>query len=359
MDKNSLLYYKTACSLKLPATLLIDEIDGFDIKLGKHRYYFRGGETPYNFGSSVSISCNKYSMNKLLEKAGIPVPKARAFSKENLEHEPLESLIQGLNFPLVAKPMTGTSLGKDVLCNITHISQLETYMKIHHQHHEFISVEEFHGGMSSYRVLVFYNKVIGVVQRFPAAVTGDGVHSIQELIALDNVKRKKLSDTCPLGPIKIDEEVNIRLAELNMTLGTIPNDKETVVLCYTCNSTRGGTMKSLGKKICKENARLLCQAARALTMNIVGFDVQCKDILIPIATSQGVIIEANANPDISIHEAPLLGSQTRVSKPILSRLILKHPLAYGLAACKTTKNALYLKITCIILIVSLGKLLLS
>lgn len=357
MNKNSLLYYKTACSLRLPATL-IDDIDGIDIKLGKQRYFFRGGDTPYNFGSSLNIANNKFCMNKLLENAGFPVPKSLSLSKEDLTNKPLESLIQSLCFPLVAKPMSGTCLGKDVLCNISNITQLETYIKKHSQRYDFITIEEFHGGMSSYRVLVFYNKVIGVVQRYPTAVTGDGIHSINELIALDNIKRKKLSETFPLGPITIDEENQIRLAELNMTLDTIPNDKETIVLCYTCNATRGGTMVSLGKKICKENARLLCNAAKTLNMNIVGFDVQCEDILIPIAKSRGVIIEANSNPDISIHEVPLLGIPTKVSKPILARLILKHPIAYCFVVCQHKEYALYIKVTFILLILLFGKLLL-
>ncbi|OGV44117.1 MAG: hypothetical protein A3F46_10630 [Legionellales bacterium RIFCSPHIGHO2_12_FULL_42_9] len=352
MNKNSLLYYKTACSLKLPATL-IDDIDGLDIKLGKQRYFFRGGDTPYNFGSSLNIANNKCCMNKLLENAGFPVPKSYTLGKEDLKNEPLESLIQGLRFPLVAKPMTGTASGKDVLCNITNITQLQTYMNKCMPEHQFITVEEFHGGLSAYRVLVFFNKVIGVVQRFPAAVVGDGTHSIKELIAIDNVKREKRIKTLPLGPIKVDEEYQIRLAELNMTLETVPNDKETIVLCYTCNSTRGGTMKSLGKKICKENARLLCQAAQTLNLNIVGFDVQCEDILIPIAKSRGVIIEANSNPDISIHEAPLFGSPTKVSKPILIRLILKHPIAYCLGVCQKMKINIYIKAIFIVLVLLL------
>ena len=358
MNKNSLLYYKTACSLKLPATL-IEEIDGFDIKLGKKRYFFRGGDTPYNLSSSLNVARNKYCMNKLLERAGFPVPKAIALEKNDLILHPLEAYIQDLNFPLVAKPMIGTALGKDVLCNLTDITQLKAYMEKAYQDHPFITIEEFHGGLSSYRVLVFYNKVIGVLQRFPATVVGDGVHSIEELIARDNIERDKLKNTLSLGPIILDEECKLRLAELKMTPESIPNANEKVVLCYTCNSTRGGTMQSLGKKICKENALLLCEAARALNLNIVGFDVQCENILTPIAKSHGVIIEANYNPDISIHEVPLTGIQTRVSKPILSRLILRHPLAYCLGVCRNKQIKLFLKVAIVVSVFFLGKLLLA
>ncbi|WP_019215879.1 hypothetical protein [Legionella tunisiensis] len=49
-------------------------------------------------------------------------------------------------------------------------------------------------------------------------------------------------------------------------------------------------------------------------MNIVGFDVECPDIDIPIQASGGVIIEANPTPSIRIHEKPMEGAPVMVSK---------------------------------------------
>ena len=358
MDKNALLYYQSADTLKF-TTSIIQHIAGFEIKLGKKRYFFRGGDTPFNYSSSLGVAKNKFCMNKLLESAGFPVPKAIAFNKNDVQQHTLESLIEGLNFPLVAKPTIDTSAGVDVLCHINDIVQLETYLEDCFKRHEFISVEEYHAAFNAYRVLVFYNKVIGVVQRFPAQILGDGIHSIKELIALSNIEREKLQDTVSLGPISIDEEYHIRLKELQMTVDTIPKDKESIVLCYTCNSSRGGTMKSLGKQIGKENARLLCNAARALNMNIVGFDVLCDDILIPFKHSRGVIIEANHQPDISIHENPMSGSKNRVSKKILRRLMFKHPIAYVLGLYQNKSYGFYIKSSSIIFILFACKLLFS
>lgn len=355
MDKNALLYYQSALGLKLPLVKLEQQIAGFEVTLGKQRYFFRGGETPFNCGSSVSIAANKFCMNKILERAGFPMPKAHAFDREEFKKEKIESLIKNLCFPLVVKPMTGTSAGEDVLCNITNVTQLKTYMKQCYKRHKFLSIEEFHGGLTTYRVLVFYNKVIGVVERIPAKVVGDGVHSIHELITMHNDEREKFKDVVSpgyivsVGPIKIDDEVHTRLEELQLTLDSIPNDQETIVLCYTCNSSRGGTIKSLGKKICKENARLLCRAANVLGLNIVGFDVVCEDILIPIRQSRGVIIEANHNPDIVIHEHPMFGIQTRVTKKIMRRLIFKHPMTYFRALIKHEPTGFYIRLSFILL----------
>lgn len=343
MNKNTVLYYKSASYLKLPVTE-IEEIVGFEIKLGKKRYFFRAGDAPFNCSSSLSIANNKYCTNKILEASGFPTPKADAFNKDSLQEDNPEDFIGDLKFPLVLKPTLGTALGQDVLCNIKTIYQLKAYMKKRFEKYSYLSVEEFHGNLNSYRVLVFFNKVIGVVQRYPAQVVGDGIHSIKELMAIDNIKREKLKDRVSLGPLNIeDEEYHIRLKELNMTFDTIPKDQETVVLCYACNSTRGGTMKSLGKKICRENALLLGKAARALNLDLVGFDVACEDILIPLEKSRGVIIEANHNPDVTIHESPMYGKPNLVTKKILKRLIWRHPIAYCVALCRRKKNALYLR----------------
>ncbi|MBA2649965.1 MAG: UDP-N-acetylmuramyl peptide synthase [Legionella sp.] len=350
MDKNTRLYYKSAINLKLNPVQLEDLVVGFQIKLGSHRYFFRGGETPFNPSSSASIATNKYCMNKRLEALGFPTPKANAFCYKQFENTTTEALIGDLCFPLVVKPMKGTSSGEGVFCNITNHDQLKSYMEKCYQKYPFLSVEEFHGGLITYRVLIFFNKVIGVCERISARIIGDGIHTIGALIDRYNTAREEMDDdaapgyTVALGPIIIDEEIQARLSELQLTLDSIPQNNETVVLCYTCNSSRGGEINSLGNQICKENAQMLCSAATHLGLNIVGFDVACENILIPIDKSRGFIIEANHDPDIVIHEHPMSGIQTLVSRKIVRRLILKHPLAYLHELCQNKVVSFYIRI---------------
>lgn len=356
MDQNALLYYQSARALKFYSAKL-EYISGFVIKLSKNLFFFRGGDTPFNCGSSIGIANNKYCMNKILEHSGFPVPRATIISKDSFISKNLDLLIKNLNFPLVIKPTSGTVGGLDVLCNIGDIMELKTYLEEKFQKYPFLSVEEFHPNLNAYRVLVFYNKVIGVIQRIPARIVGDGILSIKELIAINNTHREKIQATYLLGLIEVDAEVNIRLKELNMTLDTIPRENETVTLCYTCNDLRGGTVESLGKRICKENARLLCKAANALNLNLVGFDVLSEDILIPFSESRGVIIEANHHPDITFHENPMSGPPVRVSKIMLRRLIWKHPVAYVMGLYQGNNHRFYFRFSLLILVVIAYKLL--
>lgn len=340
MNRNSQCYYHSALELFLPATVR-PEIDGFELQLGKKRYFFRGTETPFNDGSTASIALNKYCTNRLLAVNGIPVPKGNAIHINDYNDGKLEAIIADLSFPLVIKPLLYGALGKDVICNIKTIEQLKKCLDKYPSFHEYVFIEEFHGQLNSYRVLVFKKQIIGIILRFPARVRGDGQHTIQELIDLTNESRKEMNDA--LGPIAIDEECYTRLNELGIGLDFIPPAGEMILLGYTCNATRGGDFEVLDTKICKENKKLMLKVASSLGLNLVGIDVECVDINLPIESSRGVIIEANHNPSVRIHEFPLKGQPYRVTKKIIRTLIYRHPLSYLGVLYKNKSTALYIR----------------
>lgn len=302
-------------------------MDGFSVKLGKYYYFFRNGLTPFNDVASNSYSVNKFCTNKLLEKAGIPVPKATALTLNDYRKNNFS--FKELKFPVVVKPTWHSACGHHVTCNIKTEQALSEYIEKHIKPLQCLSVEEFHEGLRSFRVLVFYDKVIGVVERIPAHVIGDGEQTIRKLIKAQNIIRKGLKKTIPTGPIRIGDETKIIFEEKKISLDYVPQTGEIVPLRYICNSTYGGTFISLETNvICKENAALAVRAARALNLNLVGFDVLCKDISIPIINSEGYFIEANSDPDITIHENSIAGKKNPVSKVIVQKLIQEHPFLY-------------------------------
>lgn len=325
MNQNTERYYQSALSLNLPVILQPD-IDGFEIRLGGRHYYFRSTRTPFNRGVNVDLANNKYCTTRLLDAAGYPVPKGVAFNEEEYKSRSLDSILEGLHFPLVVKPTVDTRRGDDVLCNINLQEQLHDYLNHHFHHHEFITIEEFHANLNSYRVLVFRNKVIGVVLRFAAYVIGDGIHTIDELIELSNTSRLAESDI--LKPIERDEECFICLNELGLTLDDVPKQNQQVRLGYATNTSRGGTVRSLGRKMSKANEQYFVKAARVLNLELAGFDVLCRDIYEPFESSKGVIIEVNHSPSIRIHEEFSDDKPICVTKTIVKSLIYRHPIAY-------------------------------
>ncbi len=322
MIKNIHLYQQAAQKLGLDCREL-SYISGIEVKVSNNRYYFRGGDTPFNNTSAIGVTDNKYCFNKILASEKFPVPKAVGITERAFENG--DYSLEDLKFPLVVKPTVGTSCGKDVICNIKDEPTLLKFLKLGFIKYSCMSVEEFHRGLKSFRVLVFFGDVIGVVERIPANIVCDGEHTIAELIDITNKKRESIKDKVALGIIDPDDpEIAIKLNEMNLSLESIPKKNKRIILCYKCNSTCGGAMHSWGYQICTENRELLVRAAKILSLDLVGFDVLCEDINIPFDKSKGVIIEGNHNPDINIHEHPMSGKPIKVSEIIVEKLIQKN-----------------------------------
>jgi len=350
LDKNTEFYYKAAETFLLPVKK-IENIGGFVLYLGRYNYYFWYRDTPFNNLCSSTIAQNKYYTNQLLKEGGIPVPKATVIHvSEHLKKGLLEQRIKALRFPLVIKP-TNSGLGRDVLCNVGNLDQLHHYMDEHFPKYEFLSIEEFYAGLKSYRILVFNSRVIGILFREAASVISDGVHTIKQLIELENVRRENANTI--LRPIQMDKECLICLSEQKLSLNDIPEKNKKIALGYTSNTSRGGTFSAVDiKAICKENRLLMKKICRIMNLKLAGIDVECSDIGIPIEESGGVVIEVNHSPSIKIHEAPLHGSSTPVTKKIIRSLILRHPFAYFYTLYKNGKSQVYIKI--VILLILLG-----
>lgn len=337
MDRNISLVQKAAESLHLPYTYYPD-INFLEIRLGKQYYYFTYAITPLNQGASAYMSVNKYINNAVLAQAGIPVAKAVTFSKEDWLNQPLAELIKKLKFPLVAKPLKNTARGLGVFCKIPAIENLSSYLDLFFQHFDNIEIEEFHGNLKEYRVLILKNKVIGVLERVGASVIGDGRHTIEQLITIKNEEKILLSHTVTISPLTYDLEYELCLKEQNLTLQSVPSDGQKIRLCYTANTGRGGDIFSLGNKIHPENAKELINVAKTLGLEYTGLDMFCTDINIPFSkTKKWLIIEANIGPDMTLHELTPYGKKVRVSKIVLTELIKRHPFAYFYHRCRHSK----------------------
>jgi D-alanine-D-alanine ligase-like ATP-grasp enzyme len=315
VDQNCTLYYNAFLRRKC-TVLKMPDIAGFKVITGKSFYFFRGGQTPLNDCVAAAISTNKFCVNKLLSNHEIPVPKSMVITKE--EYEVNKYDLRHLRFPVVTKPAWEGSCGLDVTCNIKDKASLAINLESMFKKYQAVCIEDFKQNLNSFRVLVCFGKVIGVVQRTPSCVTGDGRHTITELMNIQNKKRKKLSRRLPLGSIEISDETLTIFKELGINETHIPWQGETIPMRYVCNSTYGGSMRSLEtSSICKENAELAIKAAKILKLNLVGFDILCEDIGTPILASEGYFIEANFNPDNTIHENTKHGTPVAVSDIIV------------------------------------------
>lgn len=323
MDKRDLPYYNAAKKLGLK---IVDcnYNQGFFFIYDGIKCLVKSGALPINFASNA-VNANKMFVSRMLSSHGLPVAKAVFIVKEEYEESKLESV--DISYPVVAKPISG-AMGKDVVCNIRNASELEEYLDEFMDEHEDFIIERFYNKPNSYRVLVLDNEVIALTLRVSARITGDGKHTIDEIIDIKNRERRQVKGVS-LGPIKKDQEFYICLDSQGLTEDSIPDAGQLVLLHYKCNSTNGGTMEGLSlDMICEENANLCIEAASLLGLRMVGFDIVCDDIGQSIIDTGGIIVEGNHFPDITIHESPMSGEVTHVAEKILLSFIKRNKIAY-------------------------------
>lgn len=322
MNEIAMVYYKRCLEYGLNP-VRVPEMAGFEVQFGKKRVSFRQGFVSLNSDTPTSIAANKFATNRLLARNGIPVPNAKAYTKK--EYQEGEADFSDLNFPVVLKPTWDTACGKGVICKIPNAAELNALMAKSYGEYKCLSIEEFQGDLRSYRVLVLDGKVIAVLERNSAHVIGDGKHTIDELIEIENAKRVILKEKVPFGKIQITEETQLIFRELGISSTYIPALNEKIKLRHACNATFGGTVVGLNiKAICKENAAMAVRAAEILDLKLVGFDVICEDIGIPLDESRGYFIEANYDPDITIHEFAPEGEPSYPSKQIIKHIMKRH-----------------------------------
>lgn len=326
LHKVARVYYKRCQEYGLNP-ILVPEIDGFFLKFGKQHVYFKGSDVSLNNVVAANISSNKYMANQLLSKEGIPVPKAIACSREAFYDGKM--ILSDLRFPVVIKPNWGTGYGTGVICNIPNTTELNALMCKAYEQYSWISIEEYHGNLKSFRVLVFNGEVIALMERVPAHVIGDGKRTIHELIEAENKKREEPNLKMPFGKIIMTEETELIFREKNISPNDIPAANQKIPIRITCNAAVGGTVKGLGiTAICKENAELAIRAAKVLNLKLCGLDFLCEDLKVPIEKSRGCIIEANHAPDISAHEYSPEGIPSFPSKHVIKYLIRNYRWSY-------------------------------
>ncbi|MCD4811530.1 hypothetical protein K8R14_02910 [bacterium] len=307
-------YLEAADELKIHYKVLVPSLLA-EFRCKDKVWHIINTATPLTNTTSATIAKRKHLTNLVLEESAIPVPK----------QEKLKSPIDAIKFfakykRIVIKPTQQLGgIGITLLpSNEKEVLEAYTIAKTKNKSKGNIGVlgEEFLEG-ENYRLLVVGNEIVGTVRRKAAHVIGDGKNSIQELINLFNNKRK----TDLLKPIKIDNEVNLRLRELNMTLDSIPQDKEDIILRYSCNLSTGGTTQECNKEVHPYYKQLAIDAVHAIGTEFGGVDIITPDITKKVKCG---INEINYNPGLRIHYKVDEGEIARVAIPIMKYIQQKY-----------------------------------
>ena len=111
------------------------------------------------------------------------------------------------------------------------------------------------------------------------------------------------------------------LATQNLNLGSIPKNNQQVFLNSKITLSRGCDILELTDEVHPEiNAHFL-KISQLLSANLVGFDLFCDDVSLPILGQNFAILEANSCPYLNMHERPSSGFAQKVAQTVWQEII--------------------------------------
>ncbi len=267
----------------------------------------------------VELACDKEGTKRILNNAGVPVPKGTVI---NYLDELEEAIASVGGYPIVIKPLDGNH-GRGISIDIKSWEEAESAYDAARDVSGSVIVERYYVGRD-HRVLVVDGKVVAVAERVPAHVVGDGASTIETLIERTNQdpQRGEGHDKV-LTKIQLDRSSYQLLQRQGYTLDTVLPKGETCYLRATANLSTGGIAVDRTDDIHPENVWLAQRVAKIIGLDIAGIDIVTPDISRPLREVGGVIVEVNAAPGFRMHVCPSIGIPRNVAGAVLDMLF--HP----------------------------------
>ena len=252
---------------------------------------------------------------RLLNEVGLPVPQGRPVRSA----EDAWNAANEIGLPVVVKPRDGNQ-GRGVALNLFTREQVIKAYEAAKEESDSVLVEQFAEG-EDYRVLVIGKQLIAASRRMPAHVIGDGVQTLQELIAEKNRDPRRAADhAAALSRIRIDAVAMQVLAEQGMMPDSVPNKGCMVLIRRNANLSTGGTATDCTAEIHPTICAAAVEAAQTVGLDICGIDMIATDISAPLNPRNGVIIELNARPGLRMHLYPSEGEPRPVGKAVIDTM---------------------------------------
>lgn len=286
----------------------------FSLGNGERTHYFLRTRGDKVTNEAVIIGSEKDDTKALLEEKGVPVPKGKGFEADATDDEIL-TYAEQLGYPLVLKPTDG-SLGWGVITNIQSLEELKRELIYVRQELEYdkVIVEQYVVG-EEYRFYVVEDEVVAVYNRIPANITGDGEHTIEELIRLKNFERRKNPrlNSCL---IEVDIEILEFIAAKNYTLETVLPKGELLYLRQKSNVSIGGDPVDATDDVSDEIKEIAINALKAVPgLTHGGVDIIINDG--NVSKEPAVVIELNPTAQIGGILFPLEGKARNIPSAIV------------------------------------------
>lgn len=282
---------------------------------GKNLHFVQAALTDKTSNIGVDLAGDKDLTKQRLAKFSIPVPDGEIVCTEA---EAVEALRE-IGAPVVVKLLDGRQ-GKGVPLNLSTPEEVIAAFRVAQEFSTDVLVEELFVG-KNYRVLVVGGKMVAASERLPCHITGDGRHTIAQLIEIENQSPMRgEGHEKPLTQIRLTPILLASMLKKGWILEDVPEADERVMLCGGTNLSTGGTARDVTDEV-HESVKILCErAARIVNLDICGVDLVVKNIAEPMPNEKGGVIELNAAPGLRMHAFPSEGKPRDVGGAIVEML---------------------------------------
>lgn len=301
---------------------VIDEADQFlRLQHQEHIEYVKNANMTSKDSYIVPLIMeNKTVTKKILKEAGFRVPNGAEFTSME---EAIKAYPRFAKQAFVIKPKsTNYGLGITIFKDGASLEDYQAGLAIAFSEDASVLVEEFMPG-TEYRFFVINGEVQAILLRVPANVVGDGVRTVEELVAEKNLDPLRgTNHRAPLELIQLGELEQLMLKEQGLTVSSVPAKDKIVYLRENSNISTGGDSIDVTDEFSEDYKQIAVSAVEALGAKISGIDLIIPDKEVDPEknpTAYG-IIEANFNPAMHMHVYPFAGKGRRLTMNVLQLL---------------------------------------
>lgn len=252
------------------------------------------------------VSRSKELTSRLLDTAGVAVPRSRAFGPDQVAEGVDHAVSLGR---AVVKPRGGRG-GRGVTVDLTEESDIRTAWGAAQEHdpHDTVVVEEHVVGLDV-RAFVVGSRVVGLSARMPQYVVGNGRDSIRTLAGRHQDVRQR--------------HAAYRKADFPRVFGTdperVPRGGEFVLLGSRATPAGSETVEVLGTGVLHpSHQEVAVKAGAALGTRMCGVDLLVPD---PSRPGGAVVNEVNTSPNPALHVFPCYGSPSDTVGGIVDEML--------------------------------------
>ena len=268
---------------------------------------------------SLQLALDKVLVHRLLRRAGVTVPVSREFTPS--DPAAALALLQEFESPFVIKPASGTRGGSGVTCAVDSLADFHRATLHASRLTERLLIERSVPGQE-YRFLFLDGELLGVIERTPPHVVGDGQASVAQLISRENECRAS-GDMHGMSFLDIDLDCILTLDQSGLTLGSVVPAGRRIKVKSAANENGSRDNRTVDRhSIADAVVDEVRRAVAAVHLRLAGVDVITPDITKPLSEAGGAIIEVNSAPGLHYHYLTDDADRVaHVARPVLETLL--------------------------------------